>query len=81
MCWRRDAAHRGLAGDRGRFEGRTLFLTGATATMCGPSTREAIRALFPKGRFARTAGVGHWLHAEKPREFAETVEVFLSGDS
>jgi esterase len=36
-----------------------------------------IRALFPKARFAKIPGTGHWLHAEKPREFEETVRVFL----
>ena len=27
--------------------------------------------------FAKLIGAGHWLHAEKPREFEETVRVFL----
>ncbi len=59
------------------FEGPALFLTGADSSYVRPENREAIRALFPKARFAKISGAGHWLHAEKPREFEETVRVFL----
>lgn len=61
----------------GRFDGPVLFLSGATSPYVKPEHRETIRALFPAARFARLAGAGHWLHAEKPREFEETVRVFL----
>lgn len=62
---------------KGRFDGPTLFLTGAESTYVRPENRETIRALFPTARFAKIPGAGHWLHAEKPREFEETVHVFL----
>lgn len=68
----------GWPGTQGRFGGRALFLTGADSSYVRPEHRETIRALFPHARFARLPGAGHWLHAEKPREFAETVGVFLS---
>ncbi|WP_431300868.1 alpha/beta fold hydrolase [Tabrizicola sp. BL-A-41-H6] len=61
----------------GRFEGPALFLTGADSGYVRPEYRDTIRALFPKARFAKIPGAGHWLHAEKPREFEETVRVFL----
>lgn len=61
----------------GRFDGPVLFLTGAESTYVLPEHRDRIRALFPAARFARIPGAGHWLHAEKPREFVETVRVFL----
>ncbi len=61
----------------GRFGGPTLFLSGADSTYVLPEYRETIRTLFPKARLARIPGAGHWLHAEKPREFEETVRVFL----
>jgi esterase len=67
----------GWPGTEGQFDGPTLFLTGAESRYVGPEHREAIRALFPKARFAKIPGAGHWLHAEKPREFEETVRVFL----
>jgi esterase len=64
----------------GQFDGRTLFVSGAESGYVRPEHRPAIRALFPAARFVRIAGTGHWLHAEKPREFEETVRVFLSQD-
>ena len=67
----------GWPGTEGRFEGPALFLTGAESHYVRPEHRDPIRALFPKARFARIPGAGHWLHAEKPREFEETVRVFL----
>ena len=67
----------GWPGTQGRFDGPVLFLTGAESHYVRPEHRDTIRALFPKARFARIPGAGHWLHAEKPREFEETVRVFL----
>ncbi len=62
---------------KGSFAGAALFLSGGDSRYVLPQHRPAIRAMFPKSRFAKLAGVGHWLHAEKPREFEETVRVFL----
>ena len=61
----------------GHFDGPTLFLSGALSHYVLPDHREAIRTLFPGARFAKLPGAGHWLHAEKPRAFEETVRVFL----
>ena len=61
----------------GRFDGPTLFLSGALSHYVLPEYRETIRTLFPAARFAKIPGAGHWLHAEKPRAFEETVRVFL----
>lgn len=68
----------GWPGTQGRFDGPTLFLTGAESHYVRPEHREQIRAQFPHARFAKIPGAGHWLHAEKPREFEETVRVFLT---
>ena len=62
----------------GSFPHATLFLSGGESRYVLPEHRATIRALFPKSRFARLPGAGHWLHAEKPREFEETVRVFLT---
>ena len=67
----------GWPGTEGTFDHPTLFLTGADSSYVRPEHREVIRSLFPKARFAKIPGAGHWLHAEKPREFEETVRVFL----
>lgn len=62
----------------GRFEGPVLFLTGALSDYVRPEHRDRIRDLFPKARFAKIPGAGHWLHAEKPREFEAAVRAFLN---
>ena len=67
----------GWPGTDGTFDQPALFLTGAESHYVRPEHREEIRRLFPKARFAKIPGAGHWLHAEKPREFEETVRVFL----
>lgn len=67
----------GWPGTHGTFDHPALFLTGAESHYVRPEHRETIRAIFPKARFAKIPNAGHWLHAEKPREFEETVRVFL----
>lgn len=62
----------------GSFAGPTLFLSGATSDYVLPAHRAAIKTLFPAARFAKIPGAGHWLHAEKPREFEAALRVFLS---
>jgi pimeloyl-ACP methyl ester carboxylesterase len=61
----------------GQFDGPALFLTGANSHYVQPDHRPKIQTQFPKARFAKLMGAGHWLHAEKPREFEETVRLFL----
>jgi pimeloyl-ACP methyl ester carboxylesterase len=62
----------------GRFERPALFLSGANSSYVLPEHRDRIRELFPAARFAKIPGAGHWLHAEKPREFEAAVAAFLS---
>jgi len=61
----------------GRYDGAALFLSGATSDYVIPDHRPQIKSLFPNARFAKIPGAGHWLHAEKPREFEAAVRVFL----
>ena len=61
----------------GSFPGPALFLTGGDSDYVRREDRDRIKALFPKARFAKLPGAGHWLHADKPREFVETVAAFL----
>ena len=61
----------------GLFDGPTQFLTGNESTYVTREHRDTIRALFPTARFAGIPGAGHWLHAEKPREFEAAVRIFL----
>lgn len=55
----------------------TLFLAGGDSDYVQADARPAIRRLFPRARFAKIPGAGHWLHAEKPREFEAAVRAFL----
>lgn len=59
------------------WEGPALFLSGGASDYVTREHRPAIKALFPAARFAKIPGAGHWLHAEKPREFEAAVRVFL----
>jgi esterase len=60
-----------------RFDGPALFLAGADSSYVRPEHRAEIRRMFPKARFAKIPGAGHWLHADKPREVEAAVRVFL----
>ena len=60
------------------FDGPALFLSGARSDYVRAEHRPAIKALFPKARFARLPDAGHWLHAESPRAFEESLRVFLA---
>ena len=62
----------------GQFTGPTLFLTGANSSYVPRETRPQIKGLFPTAKFAAIPGAGHWLHAEKPREFEAAARVFLN---
>ncbi|WP_370030541.1 alpha/beta fold hydrolase [Oceanicella sp. SM1341] len=65
-------------GTQGRFDGPALFLHGEKSPYVRPKHEEAVRALFPAAEFETLAGAGHWLHAEKPREFIAAVDAFLT---
>lgn len=62
----------------GSFDGATLFLSGAESDYVKRDDRGRIKSLFPNARFAKIPGAGHWLHAEKPREFEAAVRTFLN---
>ncbi|WP_106743672.1 alpha/beta fold hydrolase [Yoonia maritima] len=62
----------------GTFEGPTLFLSGANSDYVLPEYRPIIKQLFPNAKFAKIPDAGHWLHAEKPREFEAAATAFLN---
>lgn len=61
-----------------QWDGPALFLSGGDSDYVLPEHRPAIRARFPHARFAKLPGAGHWLHAEKPREFEASLRAFLT---
>lgn len=60
------------------FTGESLFLLGGKSDYVGEEDRMEINKLFPRAQFQSIAGAGHWVHAEKPVEFAEAVLGFLA---
>jgi len=62
----------------GQFDNPTLFLSGANSDYVKRADRDQIKTLFPAAKFAKIPGAGHWLHAEKPREFEAAVAAFLA---
>ena len=61
----------------GTFDRPALFLAGGASDYIRPEHRATIRAAFPAARLARIPGAGHWLHAEKPREFEAVLRSYL----
>lgn len=61
----------------GVYDGKAMFLSGAASAYVTAEHRPRIRSLFPAAQFARILGAGHWLHAEKPREFEAAVREWL----
>ena len=61
----------------GRYDGPSLFTTGALSNYVLPEHRPAIRALFPAAKFVAIKNAGHWLHADNPAGFASVLDAFL----
>lgn len=87
-CWRlnldvlaREMPHiLGFPNVSGRFEKLTLFLTGADSHYVQGEVRPLIKSMFPQARFAKLLGAGHWLHADKPREFEAALRSFFGAE-
>lgn len=54
------------------------FVAGERSTYLRPQHYDACRRLFPAAQFHSIAGAGHWIHAEKPREFWELMSKLLN---
>ncbi len=61
----------------GLYEGPTLFVRGGASTYVADEDTEGIISFFPRAEIVTIDGAGHWVHAEKPQEFAEAVLAFL----
>ncbi len=57
----------------------TLFIRGGKSPYITDEDTEAIPDIFKNARFATFENAGHWLHAEYPEEFIQTVQGFLKG--
>ncbi len=60
----------------GAFPGPTLVLRGANSPYVTDAMLPALREVLPEAEVV-TLEAGHWLHAEQPEAFRESVEAFL----
>lgn len=61
---------------QGQFDGPTLFIIGSKSNYFEPGDEEAIQSYFPAAKIA-TVNTGHWVQAENPKDFMETVFNFM----
>jgi len=60
------------------FEGPALFIAGGESDYIEPDHHEEIYRLFPKSSVIDLTNAGHWLHADNPEAFVQTVRDFLA---
>ena len=60
------------------YQGPSLFLKGETSAYIQTKHQPIIDQLFPNSAIRIIAGVGHWLHAEKPDEFNANIAEFIN---
>jgi len=60
----------------GQFPGPALFIKGARSNYYVPGDEADVLKIFPSASFA-TLNTGHWVQAEDPNAFSETVFEFL----
>lgn len=58
------------------FDQPTLFIRGVQSNYITESDYENIHDIFPQAQI-KSIDSGHWIHAEKPQEFLETILSFL----
>ena len=55
----------------------TLIVRGENSSYIGENDVQDFKLRFSHAKFATIIGAGHWVHAEKPKEFFETVYEFI----
>lgn len=66
----------GISTDR-TFEGPTLFIAGQQSDYISIADHSSIQAVFPQARIETIEHAGHWVHAERPEEFLNTLLSFI----
>lgn len=62
----------------GVFEGETLVIKGANSRYINADDELDFNKLFPQNKIVVIPQAGHWVHAEAPQLFFETVNEFLN---
>lgn len=68
----------GLPAGEGTFEGPTLVVRGSRSPYVSDERLPALHAMLPRAEIVTLSGAGHWLHAEQPAAFQDSVNEFLS---
>ena len=63
---------------QGTYPGPVPVLRGDRSDYVRPEHRALFRAHFPTARFAALRDAGHWLHADAPETFLQTVRAFFA---
>lgn len=59
------------------FYGPALFIRGGNSWYIKDEDMEQIQSHFPEAKLETVEGAGHWLHAEKPKDFFQKTDDFL----
>lgn len=60
------------------FRGDTLFIKGAKSDYIQTEQFPSFQSYFPQAKLSTIKDAGHWVHAEQPKAFLETLRNFLS---
>lgn len=60
-----------------QFEGATLFVKGGLSKYINEENFNATQQVFPNAVLKTIKNVGHWVHAEAPKELLQLLDVFL----
>lgn len=63
-----------------RFDGPTLFIRGELSKYIQERNYAEIKNRFPNANIETLSNASHWLHAEKPDEFAALVKQFIQAN-
>jgi len=67
----------GIASSDKKSEVRTLFIKGGLSNYIPTEREEGLSKYFTNSSLAKIEEAGHWVHAEKPKEFINAILAFL----
>jgi len=62
---------------KGKFMLPALFLAGGDSSYILPEDHATILRLFPNAQMQTIEGAGHWVHAQQPAAFVESIDYFI----